>query len=30
VFQGFSPEQLDAIGGNNTKKLASAKREIKS
>jgi hypothetical protein len=31
VFQGFSPEQLDAIGGNNvTKKLASAKREIES
>ena len=27
VFQGFSPEQLDAIGGKNTKKLASAKRE---
>ena len=30
VFQGFSPEQLEAIGGNNTKKLASAKREIES
>mgnify|MGYP003133966921 CR=1 FL=1 len=27
VFQGFSPEQLDAIGGKDTKKLASAKRE---
>ena len=27
VFQGFSPEQLDAIGGNNVKKLAKAKRE---
>ena len=27
VFQGFSPEQLDAIGSKNTKKLASAKRE---
>jgi len=30
LFQGFSPEQLEAIGGNNTKKLASAKREIES
>ena len=29
VFQGFSSEQLEAIGGNN-KKLASAKRELKS
>ena len=27
VFQGFSPEQLDAIGGGKVKKLASAKRE---
>ncbi len=27
VFQGFSPEQLDAIGGNNVKKIASGKRE---
>ena len=30
VFQGFSPEQLDAISGNNVKELASAKREIES
>ena len=30
VFQGFSPEQLDAISGNNVKKLASAKKEIES
>lgn len=29
VFQGFSSEQLEAISGNN-KKLASAKRELKS
>ena len=29
VFQGFSPEQLDAISGNNVKKLAEAKREKK-
>tara|TARA_R100001082_G_scaffold66276_1_gene37437 strand:- start:388 stop:1152 length:765 start_codon:yes stop_codon:yes gene_type:complete len=29
VFQGFSPEQLNAIGGNNVKKLAKAEREIK-
>ena len=29
VFQGFSSEQLEAIGGGN-KKLASAKRELKS
>ena len=28
LFQGFSPEQLDAIGNNNVKKLASAKKEI--
>ncbi len=28
VFQGFSSDQLDAISGNNTKKLAEAKREI--
>ena len=30
VFQGFSSDQLDAISGNNTKKLAEAKREIES
>jgi|TARA_R100000479_G_scaffold35788_3_gene15856 hypothetical protein len=30
VFQGFSPQQLEAIGGGNTKKLASAKRKLKS
>tara|TARA_R100001082_G_scaffold108336_1_gene83442 strand:+ start:253 stop:1017 length:765 start_codon:yes stop_codon:yes gene_type:complete len=30
VFQGFSPEQLDAISGNNVKELANAKREIES
>ena len=30
VFQGFSSEQLDAISGNNVKKLASAKKEIES
>ena len=30
VFQGFSPEQLDAISGNNVKKIASAKKEIES
>tara|TARA_R100001443_G_scaffold52460_1_gene64140 strand:- start:6270 stop:7028 length:759 start_codon:yes stop_codon:yes gene_type:complete len=30
VFQGFSPEQLDAIGSGGNKKLASAKRELKS
>ncbi len=30
VFQGFSPEQLDAISGDNVKKLAKAKREIES
>tara|TARA_R100001082_G_scaffold29586_1_gene14847 strand:- start:4350 stop:5114 length:765 start_codon:yes stop_codon:yes gene_type:complete len=30
VFQGFSPEQLDAISGNNVKQLATAKREIES
>lgn len=29
VFQGFSPEQLNAIGGNNVKQLAKAEREIK-
>ena len=28
VFQGFSPEQLNAIGGNNVKQLAKAKRKI--
>jgi hypothetical protein len=28
VFQGFSQEQLSAIGGEDTKKLAEAKREI--
>ena len=28
VFQGFSQEQLSAIGGGDTKKLAEAKREI--
>lgn len=28
VFQGFSPEQLNAIGGNNVKQLAKAEREI--
>ena len=27
LFQGFSEEQLDAIGKHDTKKLASAKRE---
>ena len=27
VFQGFSPEQLNAIGGNNVKQLAKAERE---
>ena len=26
VFQGFSPEQLDAIGGNNVKQIAKAER----
>ena len=30
VFQGFSNEQLEAIGGNNVKKIASAKKEIES
>jgi hypothetical protein len=30
LFQGFSSEQLDAISGNNTKKLAEAKKEIES
>ena len=30
VFQGFSPEQLDAISGNNVKKIPSAKKEIES
>jgi len=30
VFQGFSAEQLEAIGGGGNKKLASAKRELKS
>jgi len=30
VFQGFSSDQLDAISGNNVKKLAKAKREIES
>jgi|TARA_A100001391_G_C5021806_1_gene266049 hypothetical protein len=28
VFQGFTKEQLDAIGGGNVKKLASAEREV--
>ena len=28
VFQGFSQEQLSAIGGGNSKKLAEGKREI--
>ena len=27
VFQGFTKEQLDAIGAGNVKKLASAERE---
>ena len=26
LFQGFSPEQLDAIGGNNVKQIAKAER----
>ena len=30
VFQGFSSEQLDAISGNNVKKIAEAKKEIES
>ena len=30
VFQGFSSEQLDAISGNNVKKIAGAKKEIES
>ena len=30
VFQGFSSEQLEAISGGENKKLASAKRELKS
>ena len=29
LFQGFSQEQLDAIGKNDTKKIASATREVK-
>ena len=28
VFQGFTKEQLDAIGGGNVKELASGEREI--
>ena len=28
LFQGFSQEQLDAIGKHDTKKIAGAKREI--
>jgi len=28
VFQGFTKEQLDAIGGGNVKELASVEREI--